>query len=1016
MSLFRLPVHHLPELVGPIAQRYWQRLGERDDVPPELFERVESQPALARQLAQVWVASDYAANLCIQQPELVLEITGSGELWGPLWPDLEARLREQMAPLFAMPRPDPDADRQLKQLLRQFQQRQLLRLIWRDVCHLASVRETAAEISRLAELILDVTLDLLYHWAVEIHDVPIGADDGAPQQLVVIGMGKLGAGELNLSSDIDLMFTYPEPGETAKGVTCHQFFTRLGQQLIDVLDTVTADGFVFRVDMRLRPYGRDGVLACSFDAMENYYQLQGRDWERYAMLKARIVAGDRAAGAELLQRLRPFSYRRYLDFSAFESLRVMKQQINKQVMKKDMNDDIKLGAGGIREAEFVVQALQMVHGGRDRRLQQVSWYVAVDQLREGGYLSVDSAQRLVSAYTFLRDLEHKLQGFANKQTQALPVTAEQQQRMAVAMGVPDVASADWSILTAILDHHRTVVHQQFKAVIRMDEDEDDASRHDVDDEALRSLWHEELADDEAVALLAQHGFEAPEETWQQLGEFRSDRVFRTLPSDSRQRFSRFMPLLLATLGQEKTPSRGFLRVMKLVESVARRTAYLVLLTENPRAMKQFVHLCHASPFVADFLSRNPVLLDELLHVMRQPPGKTELQDELAQALLRIGEESIEEQLDYLRYFKLTHTLQVAAAQISGTMTVMKVSDYLTFIAEAILEQVLSLCWQHLTRRHGYPVNSAGKHGSMDFMVIAYGKLGGIELSYVSDLDVVFAHDGALDEDTVTAGEQRSVNSREFYTRLAQRVISMLGARTASGKLYEVDMRLRPSGESGLLVTTLPAFEQYQCHQAWTWEHQALVRARAVAGSTRLMADFEKVRRAILGRPRAPDQLTLDVVGMRRRMREELVRKSGRLASSPAFVIKQGQGGIVDIEFMVQYLVLRFAEEYPSLTQWSDNVRILESLANSGLLSNTDIDGLTRAYLLLRSALHELALQDIDGVVDSEQAHATLSPLDDSRKRVTALWVKLLGEADAGLDVDTAAPADVFDAAVNRLAH
>ena len=1014
MSSFVLPVHHLPEPVRPLVQRYWQRLGERDNVPDGLFERVQSQPALARQLAQVWVASDFAANLCIQQPSLVLDISDSGGLWGPLWPDLEARLREQLAPLFAMPRGSSEADRQLKQILRQFQQRQLLRLIWRDVCHLASVRDTASEISRLAELVLDVTLSLLYQWAVETHGVPLGAEEGTPQRLVVIGMGKLGAGELNLSSDIDLMFAYPESGETDKGVTCHQFFTRLGQQLIDVLDTVTADGFVFRVDMRLRPYGRDGVLACSFDAMENYYQLQGRDWERYAMLKARIVAGDRDAGVELLQRLRPFSYRRYLDFSAFESLRVMKEQINKQVMKKDMNADIKLGVGGIREAEFVVQALQMVHGGRERRLQQVSWYIAVSQLREGGYLSAESAQALVSAYTFLRDLEHKLQGFANEQTQALPVTAEHQQRIAVAMGVPDVASADWVTLCGILAHHRDVIHQQFKAVIRMDEDEDDASRHDVDDEALRSLWHEELADDEAVALLARHGFEAPEQTWQQLTEFRRERVFRTLPSDSRQRFSRFMPLLLATLGQEAMPSRGFLRVMKLVEAVARRTAYLVLLTENPRAMKQFVQLCHASPFVAEFLSRYPVLLDELLHVMRQPPGKTELQDELEQALLRIGEESFEEQLDYLRYFKLTHTLQVAAAQIRGAMTVMKVSDYLTFIAEAILEQVLSLCWQHLTRRHGYPVNSAGEHGNMDFVVIAYGKLGGIELSYISDLDVVFAHDGALDEETVTTGEQRALNSREFYTRLAQRVISMLGTRTASGKLYEVDMRLRPSGESGLLVTTLAAFEEYQKNQAWTWEHQALVRARAVAGSARLIADFERVRRDILGRARDPDTLMSDVVSMRRRMRDELTRKSGR-AASPEFVIKQGVGGIVDVEFMVQYLVLRHAEHYPTLTQWSDNVRILESLASSGLLGSSDIDGLTRAYLSLRSTLHELALQDMEAV-DSEHAGAIIASLEDSRKRVSALWEKLFGEPDAALGAEVAAPPDVLDVAVNRLAH
>lgn len=1017
MSSFRLPVHHLPDSVGSIVQRYWQRLGERDDVPAALTERIHSQPALARQLAQLWAASDYAANLCIQQPDMLLELTESGELWGPLWPDLDARLRDVLAPLFSLQQPGPDTDRTLKQLLRRFQQRQMMRLIWRDVCHLASVRETAGDISRVAQIILDVTLDLLHQWSVAAHGTPVGGASGQPQRMVVIGMGKLGAGELNLSSDIDLMFAYPEAGETEKGVTCHQFFTRLGQQLIDALDTVTVDGFVFRVDMRLRPYGGDGVLASSFDSMENYYQLQGRDWERYAMLKARVVAGDLQAGEELLQRLRPFSYRRYLDFSAFEALRLMKEQINKQVLRKGMSENIKLGAGGIREAEFVAQALQMVHGGRDRRLQQVSWYAAIDQLREGNYLSAEAARGLVNAYTFLRDLEHKLQGFANEQTQSLPANADEQLRIALAMGVPDVESADWSILRGILDHHRNVIHQQFRAVIRMDDEEDDAARHDVDDESLQALWHEELSDEEALDLLARHGYEAPEQTWQQLQAFRRDRVFRTLSADSRQRFSRFMPILLATLGHEKAPSRGFSRVMKLVEAVARRTAYLVLLTENPRAMRQFVHLCHASPFIADFLSQNPVLLDELLHVMRQPPGKAQLQDELEQALLRIGEDSVEEQLDYLRYFKQTHTLQVAAAQITGTMTVMKVSDYLTFIAEAILEQVLSLCWQHLTRRHGYPVNSHGEHGAMDFVVIAYGKLGGIELSYVSDLDVVFAHDGALDADTVRSGDQRALNSREFYTRLAQRVISMLGTRTASGKLYEVDMRLRPSGESGLLVTTLPAFAQYQNSEAWTWEHQALVRARAVAGSPRLAAEFEAVRRDILQQERAPDSLALDVVSMRRRMREELTRKAGRLAAAPGFVIKQSAGGIVDIEFMVQYFVLRHAVDYPALVQWSDNVRILEALSSSGLMRGPDIDDLTRAYLLLRSTLHELALQDIDDtVLDDAQAQSILAPLHDYQARVTALWQQWFGDWEQRLDDETQVVARVSDIGVDRLAH
>jgi [glutamine synthetase] adenylyltransferase / [glutamine synthetase]-adenylyl-L-tyrosine phosphorylase len=432
--------------------------------------------------------------------------------------------------------------------------------------------------------------------------------------------------------------------------------------------------------------------------------------------------------------------------------------------------------------------------------------------------------------------------------------------------------------------------------------------------------------------------------------------------------------------------------MKLVEAVARRTAYLVLLSENPPAMRQFVQLCTASPFVADFLSKHPVLLDEMLSVMRQPPDKTVLEEELKQGLLRIHEDSFEEQMEYLRYFKQCHTLQVAAAQITGSMTVMKVSDYLTFTAEATLEQVLGLCWQYLTRKHGFPVNSQGQHGEMDFVVVAYGKLGGIELSYLSDLDVVFIHDGSLEHDTQTSEGQRSINSREFYTRMAQRVISMLGTHTMSGKLYEVDMRLRPSGESGLLVTTLLAFDKYQREQAWTWEHQALVRSRAVAGSQAMAQAFGEIRKNILQLPRPLDKLTEDVNNMRNRMRDELGRKAGRKATQPAFLIKQGVGGIVDIEFMVQYLVLSKSRECHELTRYSDNVRILEAARDCELLPAQQIAELTEAYLALRSTLHEFALQHSDDILLSpEQCNEVLAPLSTARESVVALWRQVMGQ-------------------------
>jgi [glutamine synthetase] adenylyltransferase / [glutamine synthetase]-adenylyl-L-tyrosine phosphorylase len=981
---------HLPDALKPVLERYWQRFQE-GKVPSALLQRLEDQPGLLRELAQVWAASDYAATVCIQHPELLLTLLDSGTLHHPLGDDYQRQLSQLLCgSAESSGNATAVSMDTVKQRLRLSQQQQMLRLIWRDVTQQASMRDTAAEVSMLAEAALDVTLEILYQQAVAEHGVPIGARSGEPVRMVVIGMGKLGAGELNLSSDIDLMFAYPESGETnsengKEPITCQQFFLKVGQQLIDALDAVTSDGFVFRVDMRLRPYGSEGVLVCSFDAMENYYQSQGRDWERYAMIKARAVAGDIQAGQELLQRLRPFSYRRYLDFSAIESLRAMKLQINKQVRKKGMDQDIKLGAGGIREVEFIVQALQMVHGGRDKRLQQESLYKAMDALVAGEYLSAETVQSLRNAYNFLRDLEHKLQGFANQQTQALPSSEQEQLRVAIGMGVPDLKNASWSTLLDVLEQHRAIVREHYRDVIQVD-DEDDATRHDVDDAELLALWQQELSDEAAVVELQNLGFEQAEASWQTLCEFRQDRVFRTLPADSRQRFNRFMPLLLATLANENTPSLGLERVMKLVAAVARRTAYLVLLSENPSAMRQFVQLCTASPFIADFMSKHPVLLDELLTVVRQPPEKSALQEELVQGLMRISEENFEEQMEFLRYFKQCHTLQVAAAQITGSMTVMKVSDYLTFTAEAILEQVLALCWQHLTRKHGYPVNSHDKHGEMDFVVIAYGKLGGIELSYLSDLDLVFVHDGTLEHDTVAAEGQKSINSREFYTRLAQRVITMLGTHTMSGKLYEVDMRLRPSGESGLLVTTLPAFENYQRKEAWTWEHQALVRSRAVAGSMVMAEQFESLRATLLSETRDIDRLAADVINMRKKMRDELTRKAGRKANQPAFVIKQGLGGIVDIEFIVQFLVLSQSQDCAGLTRYSDNMRILESAEQCELLSGQAIKNLMAAYLALRSTLHEFALQQTDASeLSEEQCEATLAPLAASREQVAAIW-------------------------------
>ncbi|MDP2140130.1 MAG: bifunctional [glutamate--ammonia ligase]-adenylyl-L-tyrosine phosphorylase/[glutamate--ammonia-ligase] adenylyltransferase [Gammaproteobacteria bacterium] len=985
-----LETKNLPSAVKSIVELYWERLLERENAQTEsvhtqsnmekLSELATNDGAFASEMCRVWVASDYAANLCITQPEMVVDLKRSGELERHDKHDFAAELAARLQILDTVSESEQDA--QLKQRLRTYHQRQMLRIIWRDVCDKAGVAEICADISGLADAALDNSLNILHAWSVKKWGEPFSAGSNkSSQRLVIMGMGKLGAHELNLSSDIDLIFAYPDAGDTkpitGEPLTNQQFFTRLGQRLIDVLDTVTSDGFVFRVDMRLRPYGSEGALVCSFDAMENYYQNQGRDWERYALIKARIVAGDQVAGKELLKRLRPFIYRRYLDFSAFEALRSMKMQINKQVRRKGLSQDIKLGPGGIREVEFIVQALQLVHGGRDLRLQEPSLYKAMRVLAENDYLPDWTIDELRDAYDFLRRLEHKLQGLANKQTQMLVTNDIERQRVALAMNL-----ASWEELIEQLDQHRRVVRQHFTAVIKA-EDEDQPAGPLPEESDWGSLWRQEMTATHASEFLGRHGFEEPAQTAALIDDFRKDRTFVTLQGESRQRIDKFMPVLLHAVAQSEQPSLGFARVLTLISAVSRRTAYVVLLLENPAALQQVIHLCTASLFVTEFLSKHPVLLDELLGGIDEPPVKAVLQEELAQQILRIDPDNFEEQMETLRYFKQSHTLQVAAAQITGRLTVMKVSDYLTFTAEAVLEQVLGLCWNFLVRKHGYPVNTEGAHGEMDFVVIGYGKLGGIELSYISDLDLVFLHSGALDTDTVVVEGQRSINSREFYTRLAQRIIMMLGTYTMSGKLYEVDMRLRPSGESGLLVSSMEAFASYQRDEAWTWEHQALVRARAVAGSKALQDGFDKQRAMILGTRRDAQKLKDDVVAMRQRMRDEFAKKPASERDKLSFVIKQGRGGIVDIEFIVQYLVLAHGADNAALLTYPDNVRILEAARDAGLLTSDQFRQLTDAYLGLRSALHHFALAQHD--VACHEVTDGRDELDAHQKAVSGIW-------------------------------
>ncbi|APE30549.1 bifunctional glutamine synthetase adenylyltransferase/deadenyltransferase [Halomonas aestuarii] len=933
-----------------------------------------------RQLARVLAISSFAAETLVRYPDWLLHLDASGELdETPAAESLRSWLDERLEAA--------EDEAALHAAIRRFRRARMLGIVWRDLTRPPGIDMwvTAAAVSRLAETCLEAALAWLEAHFSARWGRPALRRDGSEQRLVVLGMGKLGAGELNLSSDIDLIFAFPEKGETEDGrksLEHQEYFTKIGQRLITALDAVTADGFAFRVDMRLRPLGDGGPLVGAFSSLAGYYQDQGREWERYAMLKARPVAGDLEAGRELLASLRPFVYRRYLDFGAIESLRELKAMINREVRRKGMQGNIKLGPGGIREVEFVVQAFQLIRGGRDTELQVTSLKTALERLPELGLLPREVVDELTPDYVFLRDLEHVLQALEDRQTQTLPADDTDRERVALALDMED-----WPAVMARLDEVRERVRRHFDAVIAEPEEEvENADEVEASGatglEEWRALWRGELEEDEATSLLEEAGLAEPEVAMRRLRALRHSRQVQGMQRIGFERLDALMPLLLDAVAASETPDIALERVLPLIEAVLRRTAYLALLRENPDALEHLMKLCSASPWIAAQLARHPILLDELLtpETLYTPADKARLADELRQALGRIPEDDEEAALEALRVFKHAQVLHVAASDIAGTRHLMKVSDYLTYIAEVVLEAVLAMAWKHLTRKHGFPERRGeGRCGSeAEFLVVGYGKLGGIELGYGSDLDLVFLHDGA--GQGTTDGE-RPIDNAVFFTRLGQRIIHLLTAVTPAGSLYEVDMRLRPSGNSGLLVSTLEAFADYQREQAWTWEHQALVRARVVAGDSRLAERFGEIRGEILGRERDLEALREEVVKMRHKMRDHL----GSKGAGDDFDLKHDPGGMVDIEFLCQFAVLSMGHETPDLLTYSDNMRILETLEATGRLPADECRRLREAYLACRTAAHRAALT-------GEPARGLKADFQQHRDAVIALWQRLLEPA------------------------
>jgi glutamate-ammonia-ligase adenylyltransferase len=929
------------------------------------------------QFDRVCAASDFVWQQVLQEPALLVALHASGELQRPLD---AGELCAQLATALA----EVDNEEQLGRQLRRQRTRQQVRIVWRDLTRQADLVETCRDLSDMADASIDQAYRWLYPRLCQQFGTPKGRRSGETQQMVVLGMGKLGAVELNLSSDIDLIFAYPEGGETEgtkRPLDNQEFFIRLGQRLIKALDPITVDGFVFRVDMRLRPYGSSGALVLSFNALEQYYQDQGRDWERYAMIKARVVAGDQAAGAQLLGLLRPFVYRRYLDFSAIDALRTMKQLIQQEVRRKGMAENIKLGSGGIREVEFIAQAYQLIHGGRDLSLQQRPLLKVLGTLEAQGYLPAEAVAELRQGYEFLRYTEHAIQAIADRQTQMLPNEPLDQARIALMMGF-----ADWPAFHQRLMAWRGRIDWHFRQVIADPDDDGEPGEVIVGGEWL-PLWEEQQDEEDACLQLHQAGFRAAATALKRLADLRGSPQLRAMQRVGRERLDAFIPRLLAQAVEHQDPDLVLERVLPLVEAVARRSAYLVLLTENPDALRRLLTLCAASPWIAEQITRFPLLLDELLNESRlfSPPQAPELAAELRERLTRIPEDDLEQQMEALRHFKLAHNLRVAASEIAGSLPLMKVSDYLTWLAEAILTQVLALAWRQTVARHGVPARADGTACDPGFIIVGYGKLGGIELGHGSDLDLVFIHDGDASLETDGA---KPIDSAQFFTRLGQRIIHLLTAHTNSGQLYEVDMRLRPSGAAGLLVSSVGAFARYQQQEAWTWEHQALVRARVLVGDPAVAALFERVRAEVLTRPRDLPALRAEVSEMRGKMRDNLgtrATQAGTAANSEdasaRLDLKQDAGGIVDIEFMVQYAALAWSGEHPGLLRYTDNIRLLEQLEQAGLLPGADAGLLREAYKAYRSAAHRQALQKEAGVVPADQFIA-------ERREVRRIWAEL----------------------------
>ncbi len=892
---------------------------------------------LTADMTKVFLFSEFIASNLIKNPVLFKKLIISKDLNQPYSKTTyKKRIEKQVLQSMDVT--------SVKEILLKMKLYETIRIAWRDLSGKAKLNETLSDLSNLADAIVDTAMRAIYETACQDYGTPVDKE-GNIQEIIVLGMGKLGARELNFSSDIDLIFVYPNDGATTgeNSISNEVFFTKVCRSFIKFFSAGSHGINFYRVDTRLRPYGDSGPLVMSNFAFEEYYQAQGREWERYAMIKARPVAGDITAGYALLKSMNSFIYRRYFDYGSFDSFRDMKHRITLQVKNKRLKHNIKLGAGGIREIEFFGQLFQLIRGGVVPKLQERNILNVLELLQSHQCIDASTKTDLNRSYVFLRMVENRLQAYADLQTHDIPENKDQQDILALSMGYDT-----WKAFSDHLNDHMKKVHHHFNQLLVSEEQENP----DKETQELKELWVNINDPQFAANSIAVGGFKEPERVLSILRSLEEHPNTKRLTPNGRKKLAILIPVLVKKISEQNNPDDVLVKLIDLIITIERRTTYLSLLIENKGALETLITLARKSPWIIRFLSKHPALLDELMHPesLYSPPGRGALEKEMQTRMAGSPSDDIEYILEELCIFRQINMLRVSAADVSGNYPLMKVSDHLTYIAETVLSQVLKITWDIVTEKYGFPHHLPEKDiNHCGFAVIAYGKVGGLEMGYKSDIDIVFLYTG---NPGYTNGESKQIDINGFYSNMGQRIVRFLTMHSPVGTLYGADMRLRPGGNSGLIASHIDEFKDYMETQAWTWEHQALIRARFITGDTSLCTQFNTIRKSILTKKRKTKLLKKEVSDMRERMREDRLK-----AAKDSFDLKQSKGGIVDIEFLVQYLILKNAHEFPDITIWTDNIRLLESLDAEGIISGCESERLQNAYIIMRKAIHRLNLQE-----------------------------------------------------------